>query len=307
MSQVSSTLSYEGRVVIVTGAGGGLGRAHALAFAVRGARVVVNDLGGASDGSGSDAGPAAAVAAEIVAAGGEAIANTDSVATREGGESIVQSALDTWGRLDVLVSNAGILRDRSFAKMSTAEFDSVLDVHLRGSFFVGQPAFRAMKEAGYGRIIFTTSSSGLYGNFGQSNYGAAKLGIVGLMKTLAIEAASAGVTVNALAPTAATRLTLRLGEPEENSPLGPDRVTPAVLALAHESSQVNGEVLLAGGGWFARAVIGMTRGWDGPLDRPATEQEILDHWNTIVDANELIVPSSALDLAEFLPKSDAAS
>lgn len=302
MTNESSGLDFEGRVVIVTGAGGGLGRAHALAYAARGARVVVNDLGGSSDGAGSNAGPAAAVAQEICDLGGEAVANTSSVATAEGGQAIVETAIDTWGRLDVLVSNAGILRDRSFAKMSIDEFDSVLDVHLRGSFFVAQPSFRVMKEAGYGRIILTTSSSGLYGNFGQSNYGAAKLGIVGLMRTMAIEAGSAGITVNALAPTAATRLTLRLGEPDANSPLGPERVTPIILALTHESSNVNGEVFLAGGGWFSRAVIGMTHGWTGPGDRPATEEEILSHWNDITKDDCPLEPASALELANFLPK-----
>jgi NAD(P)-dependent dehydrogenase (short-subunit alcohol dehydrogenase family) len=304
MSDGQGQLDFRNRVVVVTGAGGGLGQAHALAFAERGAKVVVNDLGGASDGSGGDGGPAAKVVEEIRARGGEAVADTNTVATQEGGAAIVQTALDTWGRLDVLVSNAGILRDRSFAKMSVEEFDSVIAVHLRGTFFVGQPAFRAMKEAGFGRIVLTTSSSGLYGNFGQSNYGAAKLGIVGLMRTLAIEAAAAGITVNAVAPTAATRLTLRLGEPKENSALSADRVTPAVLALAHESSSINGEVLLAGGGWFSRAVIGMTHGWHGPLDRPVTEHELLEHWNDIVKDDDLLEPRSALELAEFLPKQE---
>lgn len=304
MTDEKATLSYADRVVIVTGAGGGLGRSHALAYAERGARVVVNDLGGSSDGSGADAGPAATVAQEIRDLGGEAIANTDSVATQEGGQSIVDAAMNQWGRLDVLVSNAGILRDRSFAKMSVQEFESVLDVHLRGSFFVAQPAFRVMKEAGYGRIVLTTSASGLYGNFGQSNYGAAKLGVVGLMQTLAIEAKAAGITVNAIAPTAATRLTLRLGEPGEANAMSPDRVTPIVLALTHDTSPVNGEIFLAGGGWFARAVIGMTHGWTGPTDRPATEGEILAHWDDIATDADLLEPASALDLADFLPKAE---
>lgn len=304
MTNASSTLSFHDRVVVVTGAGGGLGRAHALAFAARGAKVVVNDLGGSADGSGSDAGPAETVAQEIRDLGGEAISDTNSVATPEGGAAIVQTALDTWGRLDVLVSNAGILRDRSFAKMSVDEFESVLSVHLRGSFYVTQPAFRVMKEAGHGRVVLTTSSSGLFGNFGQANYGAAKLGIVGLMRTLAIEGQKSGVAVNAIAPTAATRLTLRLDASKEDSPLGPDRVTPAVLALSHDSSDVTGEVLLAGGGWFSRAVIGMTHGWHAPLDRPATEGEILEHWQDIVEDAQLLEPRSALELAEFLPKDD---
>jgi len=304
MTDEKTTLSYTDRVVIVTGAGGGLGRSHALAYAERGARVVVNDLGGSSDGSGADSGPAAKVAQEIRDRGGEAIANTDSVATQDGGQSIADAAMNEWGRLDVLVSNAGILRDRSFAKMSIQEFDSVLDVHLRGSFFVAQPAFRVMKEAGYGRIVLTTSASGLYGNFGQSNYGAAKLGVVGLMQTMAIEAKAAGITVNAIAPTAATRLTLRLGEPGESNAMSPDRVTPIVLALTHDTSAVNGEIFLAGGGWFSRAVIGMTHGWTGPADRPATEAEILGHWDDIATDADLLEPASALDLADFLPKAE---
>jgi NAD(P)-dependent dehydrogenase (short-subunit alcohol dehydrogenase family) len=304
MSEEKTMLNYNDRVVIVTGAGGGLGRAHALAYAARGARVVVNDLGGSSDGSGADASAAGKVAQEIRDLGGVAIANTDSVATQQGGQAIVDAAVNEWGRLDVLVSNAGILRDRSFAKMSIEEFDSVLDVHLRGGFFVAQPSFRVMKEAGYGRIILTTSTSGLYGNFGQSNYGAAKLGLVGLMRTMAIEGQKSGITVNAIAPTAATRLTLRLGAPGENNAMSPDRVTPIVLALTHDTSTVNGEAFLAGGGWFSRAILGMTHGWTGPSDRPATEGEILNHWDDIAVDPDHFEPVSALDLADFLPRGD---
>jgi NAD(P)-dependent dehydrogenase (short-subunit alcohol dehydrogenase family) len=302
MTDANSNLDFRDRVVVITGAGGGLGRAYALAYAARGAKVLVNDLGGSSDGAGADSAPAASVVREIREMGGEAVADYSNVATQAGGEAIAKAALSEWGQIDVLVSNAGILRDRSFAKMSAEEFDSVLDVHLRGTFFVAQPCFRAMKEAGYGRIVVTTSSSGLFGNFGQSNYGAAKLGLVGMMRTLSIEGASAGVMVNAVAPTAATRLTLRLGEPDESNPMGPDRVTPIVLALTHSTSTVSGEIFLAGGGWFSRAVIGMTRGWTGPLDRPATEAEILDNWDTIVRDETLLEPSSALEIAEFLPK-----
>ncbi|MGE0046164.1 MAG: SDR family NAD(P)-dependent oxidoreductase, partial [Hyphomonadaceae bacterium] len=201
-------LTFDGEVVLVTGAGQGVGRAYALELARRGARVVVNDLGVRPNGEGADAGPAETVAAEIKAAGGEAAANTDSVATREGGRAMVQQALDAFGRIDAVIHNAGILRDASFAKLDTAEMDKVLAVHLYGGVNVAQPAFNAMKDAGNGgRIVLTTSSSGLFGNFGQSSYAAAKMGLVGLVRVLAIEGGKYNIKVNAVAPTAGTRLT----------------------------------------------------------------------------------------------------
>jgi len=200
-------IRFDGQAAIVTGAGGGLGRTYALELARRGAMVLVNDLGGARDGSGSSTRPADAVVEEITAAGGTAVANYDSVATVEGGQAIVQAALDAFGRVDILINNAGILRDKSFAKMTPDMWQAVLDVHLHGAFHVTQPAFQVMKERGYGRIVFTTSAAGLFGNFGQANYSAPKMGLVGLMNTLKIEGAKYDIKVNTVAPLAATRLT----------------------------------------------------------------------------------------------------
>ena len=199
-----SAINFNERVAIVTGAGSGLGKSHALEFARRGAQVVINDLGGAVDGSGSGSAAADAVVKEIEEAGGTAVANYDSVSTREGGENIVQTALDNFGRVDILVNNAGILRDRTFAKMSQEEMDGVLDVHLRGAFFVSQPAFRAMKKQLYGRIIFTASAAGVFGSFGQANYAAAKMGLVGLSNVLSQEGMKAKITSNVIAPIAQT-------------------------------------------------------------------------------------------------------
>jgi len=195
-----SEIRYDGRVAVVTGAGAGIGREYALELAKRGAKVVVNDLGGARDGSGSGTSAADAVVEEIKNAGGEAVANYDNVATMDGGESIVKTAVDAFGKVDILVNNAGILRDKSFLKMSEAEWDAVIGVHLKGAFCVTQPAVKVMKENNYGRVIFTSSTSGLYGNFGQTNYGAAKLGVVGIMNTLKLEVAKYDIKVNTIAP-----------------------------------------------------------------------------------------------------------
>ena len=195
-------IRYDGRVAIVTGAGQGIGRMYALELAARGAKVVVNDLGGARDGDGSDQSAADKVVVEIKAAGGQAVANYDSVATMQGGANIVQTAVDAFGKVDILVNNAGILRDKSFLKMSEQEWDLVIAVHLKGAFCVTQPAVKLMKAANYGRIIFTSSTSGIYGNFGQCNYGAAKMGLVGLMNCLKLEVANYDIKVNTVAPTA---------------------------------------------------------------------------------------------------------
>jgi NAD(P)-dependent dehydrogenase (short-subunit alcohol dehydrogenase family) len=226
-------VSFEGRVAIVTGAGGGLGREHALLLAARGASVVVNDLGGSVSGEGADEAAADRVVAEIEAAGGTAIPEYSSVADPRGGEAIVAKALDSFGRLDIVVNNAGILRDKSFAKLTPELLYPVLDVHLRGAFHVTRPAFAYMKEQGYGRVVLTTSGSGLKGNFGQANYGAAKMGLIGLMNVLKIEGARYNVTVNAVAPIAATRMTEGLfgGILEMFTP---DQVSPALAYLASE-------------------------------------------------------------------------
>ncbi|RZM00626.1 MAG: SDR family NAD(P)-dependent oxidoreductase [Variovorax sp.] len=254
-----SSIDFSGRVAIVTGAGGGLGRAHALALARRGARVVVNDLGGARDGSGGSVGAAQAVVDEIRAAGGEAIADGASVTDFDAVQAMVRTAIDTWGRVDILVNNAGILRDKSFAKMELADFQRVVDVHLMGAVNCTKAVWPHMTEGKYGRIVMTTSSSGLYGNFGQSNYGAAKMALVGLMQTLSIEGAKHDIRVNCLAPTAATRMTEDLMPPEVLAALRPEAVVPAMLVLASQDAP-NRTVLCAGAGGFEAAHVTLTKG-----------------------------------------------
>ena len=264
---MSEPITFDGRVAIITGAGGGLGRTYALELARRGARVVVNDLGGAVDGSGASASAADEVVAEIREAGGEAIANYDSVSTAEGGAAIVESALAEFDTVDIVINNAGILRDRAFANMEMAEIEAVIDVHLKGAFHVSSPAFKVMKEKGYGRFVFTSSNSGLFGNFGQANYGAAKLAVVGLMNTLRAEGAKYDIRVNALAPVAHTRMTEELLPEQAKELLTPEAVTPAVLYLVSRDAP-NGIILDAGAGAFAVTRIVETEGvWFPPEDR----------------------------------------
>jgi len=258
-----STIDFKGRVAIVTGAGGGLGRQHALALAARGAKVLVNDLGGAADGSGGSVSAAQAVVDEIKAAGGEAMANGASVTDFDAVQAMVQQAVDAWGRVDILVNNAGILRDKSFAKMDLADFKLVVDVHLMGAVNCTKAVWALMNEQKYGRIVMTTSSSGLYGNFGQSNYGAAKLALVGLMQTLSIEGAKNDIRVNCLAPTAATRMTEGLMPKDVLDALKPEAVVPAMLVLASADAP-NRTILCAGAGTFEAAHITLTQGaWLG--------------------------------------------
>ncbi len=252
-------LDFKGRVAIVTGAGGGLGRQHALALAARGAKVLVNDLGSGVHGEGGSVSAAEAVAAEIRAAGGEALANGASVSDFQAVQAMVQQAIDAWGRVDILVNNAGILRDKSFAKMDMADFRLVVDVHLMGAAYCCKAVWPHMQAQNYGRIVMTTSSTGLYGNFGQTNYGAAKLAQVGLMQTLALEGAKHHIHVNALAPTAATRMTEGLMPEEVLAALQPEAVVPAMLVLAHESAPTR-TILCAGAGSFEAAHITLTQG-----------------------------------------------
>ena len=279
-----SEISFEDRTVIVTGAGNGLGKAYAIDLGNRGAKVVVNDLGGAVDGSGSGSTPADEVVNEIISNGGEAVANYDSVATKEGGESIVQSAIDNFGTVDAVINNAGILRDKSFAKLSEEELSLVIDVHLKGAFFVSQPAFKVMKEKNYGRIVNVASPSGLFGNFGQSNYGAAKMGIVGLTNVLAIEGAKNNIYTNTIAPVAATRMTENLMPEEVLDKLGPELVTPAALFLVSESAP-NGVILQAQGGKFSLAGIFENEGVNIGVD--ATVDDIAENYEAIVDMADL--------------------
>jgi NAD(P)-dependent dehydrogenase (short-subunit alcohol dehydrogenase family) len=253
-------VSFDGKVAIVTGAGGGLGRAHALELARRGARVVVNDLGGAVDGSGGSSKAAQDVVAEIEALGGKAIANGGSVGDREGAQSIVRDAVQVFGTVDILINNAGILRDKSFAKMPLDDFELVLKVHLLGSVYCTHAAWPIMAAKNYGRVVMTTSSSGLYGNFGQSNYGTAKMGLVGLMNTLKLEGERKGIRVNTIAPVAATRMTADLGMPDEMfQALKPELVTPAVLYLCSNDAP-NGTIVEAGAGYFARVQVVESKG-----------------------------------------------
>jgi len=266
-------MRFDGRVIIVTGAGGGLGRSHALELARRGGKILVNDLGGALDGTGGSSSAAQRVVDEITALGGEAAANDDSVATPAGGQAIVEAALAAFGQVDVLVNNAGILRDKAFHKMDHAMVDAVVDVHLKGALYVSQPAFRLMREQGYGRIINTSSASGLFGNFGQANYGAAKAGLAGLTRVLALEGAGHGIKVNAIAPIAATRMTADvLGDLAAR--VAPEYVSPVVAYLAHEDCSVNGNVYSVAGGRLARIFVAET---DGVVLPEITAEAVRDH------------------------------
>ena len=273
-------IRFDGKVAIVTGAGGGLGKQHALELARRGAKVLVNDLGGSMDGSGGGSAAAQAVVDEIVAAGGEAIANGSSVTDDAGVALMVKQAMDQWGRIDVLVANAGILRDKSFSKMEIADFELVVNVHLMGTVKPTKAVWEIMKAQNYGRIVVTTSSSGLYGNFGQSNYGAAKLGIVGFMNTIKIEGQKNNVHINAISPVAATRMTEGLMSQEVLDQLKPEAVTPGVVYLASDEAPT-GAILAAGAGVFALSRIYETEGVN--LTGELTAEGVRDHWGQISD------------------------
>jgi NAD(P)-dependent dehydrogenase (short-subunit alcohol dehydrogenase family) len=248
-------IRFDGRVAIVTGAGGGLGRTHALLLASRGAKVVVNDLGGAFDGTGSGTTMADKVVEEIRSAGGEAVPNYDGVDTWAGGQAIVKTAVDAFGKVDILVNNAGILRDKSFMKMEEEDIDKVFAVHLKGAFNVTKAAFPVMRENNYGRIVMTTSNSGLYGNFGQTNYSAAKMGVVGFMNTLKLEGARYNILVNTIAPIAGTRMTATVMPPDLVETLKPEFVSPIVAYMCSEECTDSGVIFTAGAGYFSRAVL----------------------------------------------------
>ena len=298
MSDTTPHLGFDGKVVLITGAGGGLGRQHALMLAQRGALVVVNDLGGAVDGSGRDAGAAQLVVDEITAAGGEAVADTNSVATPEGGEAIVQSAIDAFGRVDIVINNAGILRDKAFHNMTPELLDPVIDVHLKGAFNVTRPAWVRMREQGYGRIVSTSSAAGIFGNFGQTNYGAAKMGLVGFTRVLAVEGVRYGIKANAIAPLALTRMTEdimgALGDK-----LDPALVSPLVTYLAHESCEATGRVFSVGGGRVAEVFLGETNGYYSPT---LTADDVAANWDTVTDRTGYAVPANlGEETALFLP------
>jgi NAD(P)-dependent dehydrogenase (short-subunit alcohol dehydrogenase family) len=282
-----SDLRFDGKVAVVTGAGHGLGRSHALLLGERGAKVVVNDLGGALDGSGASTGPAADVVELLVKNGAEAVASTDNVATPDGAQAIVQAAIDAFGRVDIVVNNAGILRDKSFGKMTVEEFDAVLAVHVRGSFLVSRAAFAHMKEQRYGRIVNTSSPSGLFGSFGQANYSTAKMGLVGLTKTLGIEGARANIKANAIAPIAWTRMTEAIMPAEFEAKFTAEQISPLVAYLVHETCETSGEVFSVGGGRVARVFVAEGPGWRSDA---LTIEAVRDNWDAIMTEQPYLEP-----------------
>ncbi len=290
------TIRYDNRVAVVTGAGSGLGRSHALFLASRGAKVVVNDLGGAVDGSGASTSAGEKVVAEIKAAGGEAVANADSVATPEGAANIIQSAIDNYGQIDILINNAGNLRDKSFAKLQPEDFDAVVDVHLSGSAYCTLAAWPHMKDAGYGRIVMTTSSAGLFGNFGQGNYAAAKMGVFGLMNALKHEGRKFNININTLAPMALTRMTEDIMSDKIKPLVKPEFVTPIVAWFCAEENTTSGDVVEAGAGYYAKVQIvegaGVVLG-GGEIPTPELIQE---NYDKITDMSEAAPFDSANDI-----------
>jgi NAD(P)-dependent dehydrogenase (short-subunit alcohol dehydrogenase family) len=295
-------LGFDGKVAIITGAGGGLGRQHALLLASRGALLVINDLGGTVDGGGpaddTAKGAAERMVDEIKALGGEAVADTNSVATPEGGKAIVQTALDAFGTVDIVVNNAGILRDKAFHNLGSDMFDPVIDVHLRGAYHVTQPAWVVMREKGYGRIISTSSAAGIFGNFGQANYGAAKMGLVGFTRVLAVEGAKYNIKANAIAPLALTRMTENLMGALGDK-LDPGLVSPLVTYLAHDDCPVTGQVFSVGGGRVAHVFIGETKGFHAA---DLSAEAVRDNWATITDQSGYSVPNNlGEETALFLP------
>jgi NAD(P)-dependent dehydrogenase (short-subunit alcohol dehydrogenase family) len=286
-----SEIRYDGRVAVITGAGGGLGKTYALMLASRGASVVVNDLGGSSDGTGGGSSMADQTVKEILAGGGRAVANYDSVSTPAGGEAIVRAAVESFGKVDIVINNAGILRDKSFAKLEPKDLEAVIAVHLLGAFCVSQPAFRVMKEHSYGRFVFTSSGAGIFGNFGQTNYGAAKMGLVGLSNVLAVEGAKSNIKCNVIAPIARTRLTEQLLGPVAAG-LDPNFVTPLVAYLVSEQCQLTHEIFDVGGGRYARVFIGLGRGWTAKKGQVPSPEEIAANLDPIRSTEGYTIPDS---------------
>lgn len=275
-------IRFDGQVAIVTGAGMGIGRMYALELAKRGAKVVVNDLGVSRDGTGSGRSPADNVVAEIIAGGGEAVADYDSVSTMEGGRHLVQTAVDAYGKVDILINNAGILRDKSFLKMTEEDWDLVISVHLKGAFCVTQPAVQIMKENKYGRVVFTSSVSGLYGNFGQANYAAAKMGVVGLMNTLKLELSKYDIKVNTIAPNAWSRMTADIFPPDFERKMNPQFNAPMVLYLCSAENQASGMIFSMGAGWYGRSSMVSGKGaCIGDANRKIEVEEIRDNFDVI--------------------------
>jgi len=287
-------IRYDDRVAVITGAGGGLGRSYALYLAERGARIVVNDLGGSTDGQGNDTKAADAVVAEIAAAGGEAVANYDSVSTAAGGARIIETAMDNFGRVDIVINNAGILRDSSIPKMPSENFDILIDVHLKGAFYVTQPAFRHMKDSAYGRVVYTASAAGLFGNFGQANYAAAKMGLVGLSSVTAIEGAKYNIKSNVITPIARTRLTEDLMGALGDA-FAPEYIVPMVAYLVSEECAYSHEIFNIGAGRYARIFVASAPGWNAPEGTTPSVEDIRDHLDAIASADGFKIPANASD------------
>ncbi|MCX7678101.1 MAG: SDR family oxidoreductase [Spirochaetes bacterium] len=294
-------IRFDGKIAIITGAGRGLGRLYAIELARRGAAVVVNDLGGSRDGSGSDTAPAQSVVDEIRNFGGKAIPNFDSVATIEGGEKIIQTAIDAFGTVDILINNAGILADKTIMKMSEKEWDIVQEVNLKGTFSVTRAAFPIMREKKFGRIIFTSSGSGLYGNFGQTNYAAAKMGLIGFMNALKLEGAKYNITCNTIAPIAASRLTEDVLPPELFKKLRPEDVVPLVLYLCWEGCTESGMIFNCAGGWFSRTAVVCGRGIKlGDGCNEISPEAIRDNWQKIANLENAEVLGSLVESFKFI-------
>lgn len=289
-----SSIRYDGRVAVITGAGGGLGRSYALYLAERGAKVVVNDLGGSTDGHGNNSAAADKVVSEIEANGGEAVANYDSVASAAGGARIISTAMDAFGSVDIVINNAGILRDASMVKMSSESFDMLIDVHLKGAFYVTQPAFRIMKENGYGRVVYTASAAGVFGNFGQANYAAAKMGLVGLSNVTAIEGAKYNIKSNVITPIARTRLTEDLMGALGDM-FAPEFIAPMVAYLASEQCEYSHEIFNVGAGRYSRIFIGSAPGWNAPPGTTPSVEDIRDKLAQISSTEGFKIPASASD------------
>jgi len=292
-----SELRFDGKVCVVTGAGGGLGKAYALLFASRGAKVVVNDLGVTRSGEGTSSSAADLVVKEIREKGGEAISNYNSV---EEGEKIIKTALDKWGRVDIVINNAGILRDASFVKMTDQDWDLIYRVHLKGSYSVTKAAWNAMREQKYGRIIMTSSAAGLYGNFGQANYSAAKLGLLGLGKTIAIEGEKSNIFCNTIAPIAGSRMTETVMPPDLVAALKPDFVAPLVAYLCHESCKENGQIFEVGAGWIGKLRWQRTAGAFLDNKKGFTIEDVKKNFDKVNDWTDATYPSSASESASML-------
>jgi NAD(P)-dependent dehydrogenase (short-subunit alcohol dehydrogenase family) len=287
-------IRYDDRVAVITGAGGGLGRSYAIYLAERGAKVVVNDLGGSTDGQGNDSKAADAVVEEIRAAGGEATANYDSVSDAAGGANIIKTAVDAYGKVDIVINNAGILRDGSMAKMTSGNFDALIDVHLKGAFYVTQPAFKIMKENGYGRVVYTASGAGVFGNFGQANYAAAKMGLVGLSSVTAIEGAKYNIRSNVITPIARTRLTEDVMGATGDM-FAPEFIAPMVAYLVSEECELTHEIFNVGAGRYSRIFVGSAPGWNAEQGTTPSVEDVRDNLEAIRSTDNYKIPTNAAE------------